>query len=268
MTRRSFDGQATAFDARAGLPAVASTDVAAAVVALAGLGAQDLLVEVGAGSGEIGCHLIQSVAYVGIDIAAPMLDVFRARLGERAAQVRLEVADGDEVWPVDDGSARAVFGSRCLHLLSLAHLLAEIDRVGAPGGVTLLVGRVARDDQGARMWMRRQMRWALRDAGFAGRSGGGAFSRDLVAACTGPDAPRAAAPIEPRVVARWTSATSPADALAAWSGKDGLAGIAVDAQTKREVLERVRERAVHEFGDLERRIEAIEEYVLAGVHFS
>jgi hypothetical protein len=69
-------------------------------------------------------------------------------------------------------------------------------------------------------------------------------------------------------VAQWSVETSPADSLAAWAGKDGLAGIDVDAQTKHDVLARLRERALHEFGDLEQRIESTDEYVLTGVQFS
>jgi SAM-dependent methyltransferase len=268
MTRMSFDDQAATFDQRAGLPGSAAEHVAAAVVSLAGLGAGDLLVEVGAGSGSIGCHLVGRVEYVGFDLAPSMLDAFRDRLGTGASAARLVVADGDAAWPVADRSARAIFGSRSMHLLSLHHVLAEIHRVGAPDGVTLLVGRVDRDDSSVRMRMRRQMRRPLREVGIAGQPGGGEMARDLVDACAESDSHYVAAPIAPYVVARWSVASSPADSLAAWAGKDGLAGIAVATRTKHEVLERLRSWAAIEFGDLDRRVEATEAYVLQGVRFS
>jgi ubiquinone/menaquinone biosynthesis C-methylase UbiE len=268
MTRRSFDDQGGTFDERAGLPGSVAEDVAAAVVSLGGLDSGDLLVEVGAGSGDIGCHLVGRVTYVGFDLAPSMLDVFRDRLGARASVAGLVVADGDAAWPVADGSARAIFGSRSLHLLSLPHVLAEIHRVGAPEGVTVLVGRVVRDESSVRMWMRRQMRRLLHETGIAGQSGGGKFARHLVEACAESGSRYVAAPIEPHEVTRWPVAASPADSLAAWAGKDGLAGIAVDARTKHDVLERLRSRAVTEFGDLDRRVEATEAYVLNGVRFS
>jgi ubiquinone/menaquinone biosynthesis C-methylase UbiE len=264
----SFDDQGTTFDQRAGLPGSTAEHVAAAVVSLGGLGSGDLLVEVGAGSGDIGCHLVGRVAYVGFDLAPSMLDAFRNRLRARASVARLVVADGDAAWPVADGSARAIFGSRSLHLLSLSHVLAEIHRVGAPEGVTLLIGRVVRDDSSVRMWMRRQMRRLLREMGIAGQPGGGEMARDLVDACAESRSHYVAAPIAPYVVARWLVASSPADSLAAWAGKDGLAGIAVDTRTKQEVLECLRSRAAIEFGDLDRRVEATEAYVLQGVRFS
>jgi len=256
----SFDDQALSFDARAGLPAAAAADVARGVVELARLAAGELLVEVGAGSGEIGCHLVDRVAYVGFDVAPAMVEVFHAR----APHARVVVADGDAAWPVADGAARAVFGSRCLHLLSLPHVLAELDRVGSPAGVTLLVGRVVRGDTSVRMWMRRQMRRLLREIGLEGGRGGGAIVPALLE-LAGPGRARALAP---HVAACWPVATSPADALAAWAGKDGLAGIAIDAATKRTVLDRLRMRAIDEFGDLDRSVETVEEYVLSGVRLS
>jgi hypothetical protein len=267
-TTMSFADQGDAFDQRAGLPGSTAEDVAAAVVALGGLGPGELVVEVGAGSGEIGCHFVERVAYVGFDVTPSMLDAFRDRLGARAHAARLVVADGNAMWPVGDGSARVVFGSRSLHLLSLSHLVAEIDRVGAADGVTVLAGRVARDPSSVRMWMRRQMRRLLRELGIAGQRGGGEIARDLVAAHGASPSRHLATPIAPYVVARWPVAASPADSLAAWAGKDGLAGIAVDASTKRDVLERLQSQAAREFGDLEQRIETIEAYVLTGVRFS
>ena len=267
-TRMSFDDQGNAFDQRAGLPGSIAEDVAAAVVSLGGLGPEDLLVEVGAGSGEIGCHLVGRVAYVGFDVTPSMLDAFRRRLGARANAAHLVVADGNAAWPIADGAVRVVLGSRSLHLLSLPHALAEIERVGAAEGVTVLTGRVARDPSSVPMWMRRQMRRLLRELGFAGQRGGGEIARDLVEAHDRSESRYLATPIAPYVVARWSVAASPADSLAAWTGKDGLAGIAVDAQTKHEVLERLRSQAALEFGDLEQRIEDSEAYVLTGVRFS
>ncbi len=254
----SFDAQATTFDARAGLPPTAAADVAAAVVSLVGLAEHERLVEVGAGSGEIGCHLATRADYLGFDSSPAMVEVFRVR----APEARVVVADGNHAWPVETGTARAIFASRCLHLLSLEHVLAEIERVGAPTGVTVLVGRVMRDDTSVRMWMRRQMRDLLRDAGVEGRRGGGRIVRDLVERGVN------ATPVAPQIAAQWSVTTSPADALAAWVGKDGLAGVAVDDDTKRSVLERLRELAQRELGDLDRRVESTEEYVLSGAHFT
>lgn len=260
MTRVSFDSQAPTFDERAGLPSLAADQVAAAIVALTEINADERLVEIGAGTGEIGHRLVARVAYVGLDLAASMLSVFRSRYEQRATQAQLLLADADATWPIADASVRVVFGSRCLHLLSLPHVVAETRRVGAPAGVTLVVGSVGRDDMSMRMSMRREMRRVLCAAGIDARSDGDSVMSDLLGT--------AVAPIEPRVVARWSVATSPADVLKAWANKDGLGGVAVGAETKRDVLARVKARALEEFGTLDRPIVADEEYVLAGVRFS
>src|SRR5262245_53422400 len=102
--RMSFDEQASSFDDRAGLPDSVAQDVAAAVLSIGGLGPADTLVEVGAGSGEIGCHFVRSVSYVGFDVSDGMLTAFRDRLHAKSHTARLAVADGDETWPVADGS--------------------------------------------------------------------------------------------------------------------------------------------------------------------
>ena len=54
--------------------------MARAIVEQANAGADDLVLELGAGTGEIGVHLARlPVRYVGLDSSQAMLDVFRAR---------------------------------------------------------------------------------------------------------------------------------------------------------------------------------------------
>src|SRR5437763_14663503 len=75
-----FDAQAPGFDRRAGLPADAARAVARAVLEIAAPGPDDLLVELGAGTGEIGQHLIESVRYLGIERSRAMLELLRGKL--------------------------------------------------------------------------------------------------------------------------------------------------------------------------------------------
>ncbi|HEX5499752.1 MAG TPA: hypothetical protein VFX03_11010, partial [Thermomicrobiales bacterium] len=61
-----FDEQALLYDARAGLPPAAGAAVARAVLAAADAGPADLVVEIGAGTGEIGADLARLAGrYVG-----------------------------------------------------------------------------------------------------------------------------------------------------------------------------------------------------------
>jgi hypothetical protein len=72
-------------------------------------------------------------------------------------------------------------------------------------------------------------------------------------------------PLEPRVAARWTGAHRPADSIAAWEGKGGLAGIDVPAEAKARVLAELRDWAVAEYGDLHQPLEQEESFELDAI---
>ena len=130
---RNFDEQAESFDQRAGLPASVSDAIAMELVRLAQLGPGDLVLEVGAGTGQVGFALCQHpLRYLGFDASAAMLDVFRRRCGEIGRPVTLIHADGNGRWPADDGGVKAVFGSRAVHLLRIEHVVEEVFRVTSP----------------------------------------------------------------------------------------------------------------------------------------
>ena len=63
---------------------------------------------------------------------------------------RLVRADANRGWPVEDGSVKAVFASRVVHLLDCDHVRSELERVCVPGGY-FLVGHVSRDNS-SRSW--------------------------------------------------------------------------------------------------------------------
>ena len=233
----SYDAHATGFDTRAGLGAEVCQQVAAHVAARAG-GAP--VVEWGCGTGEIGVHLHALTQYAGFDRSEKMLEVVRTRQPD----ARLICADGDQPWPVADGAA-VVFGSRSLHLMAAAHVAAECRRVAR----CVLVGRVERDPESLRDRMRRQMQELLRARGYRPRDG---RSRSAGLASLLPFE----APV--RVVS-WTVAHSPGEAIAAWRGKPGLAGITPDPGDKREILDTLAEA----FGDPQARVPATEWYTVA-----
>jgi len=249
-----FDTQADGFDRRAGLPAVAARLVAEAV---GGLAAGDgVLVDVGAGTGEIGTDLSQtSRRYAGLDLSLPMLAVFR----RKARQAALLNADADHAWPLADASAAIVFLSRAAHLLEPGHLVEEILRVTRPGGVAVF-GSVRREAGSLRQALRRRMRELLREHGVEGRSG--RRSRQaLVEALV----QRGGERLEVGVAASWAVAERAADSLAAWHAKDGLAGHALDDTIRHDVLTRLEAWARERYGDLRAVHESTERYELEAV---
>ncbi len=100
----AFDEHAPRYDARAGLPATVGITVARAIVDCAAAGADDLVAEIGASTGEIGVHLSRlPLRYVGFDSSPAVLDVFRAKAND--ASPSLIVADCNRAWPLPDDAA-------------------------------------------------------------------------------------------------------------------------------------------------------------------
>lgn len=239
-----FDDQAATFDTRAGIPPDAVGAVARAAGALGGAAPGRRWLEVGAGTGLLSLPLLGTgIDYTGFDRSEAMLDAFRARLAEAGLAAGLCVADGNARWPAEDGGADVVFSARAIHHLRAEHAAAEVRRVLAPGGV-LLLGRVARPPDSPKAEMRRTMRQVLREHGHGGRSGERAA--EALAAALGGWSSRT---VE---AARWTHTHRPADSIASWAAKEGLAGAEVDRATRAAVLEEVRRRAEARFGDLAR----------------
>jgi SAM-dependent methyltransferase len=256
----AFDEQAETFGERAGLPATARGAVARAVAELGRVGPRRGVLDIGAGTGEIGLELSALGApYVGIDSSGRMLDVFRARAAERGLSPSLVVADARDPWPVEPGSTAVVFGSRSLHWLQADAVAEQAFRVAAPGGAVLLIGRVVRDPESPRERVRRAMRAALRDAGFEGRSGGRSAG-ELISACTR----LGAVAVPARTVATWTVLRAPGEALSDWSRKSGLAGLSLPEDVKVAVLERARRWTSDTFGNIDAPLESEEHFTLEG----
>jgi len=258
-----FDAQAAAFDGRAGLPADAGRAVARAVLEISAPGPDGLLVELGAGTGEVGQGLVESIRYVGVDRSGAMLELFRAKLvSADDARVRLSCTDANGQWPVSDGSVDVVFASRVAHLLDAEHLVAELQRVCRPGAY-FLTGRVIRDPQGVRSRLRRQRGLLLRQRGVASRDAEEATERafgELVA--------RGAVRVQARSVIRWTASASPREILDEWGMMGAMGGKQLSAATRAGILTEVQSWAARELGDLGEVATWEERYVLRGVRMA
>ena len=269
----SFDGQARGFDRRAGLPPAAAEAVARTVVELAAAAspaAGGLLLDLGAGTGEIGVQLARDsdaagdrLAYLGIDLSLAMLAAFRGKLpggADAARRAALAAADADRPWPLRAGRVRAIFLSRAAHLLDPERLLAEASRAAHPAGALLILGRVRREPESLRATLRREMRRLLAERGIAGRSGEEARRRLLTLATE-----RGLRPLPPQEAASWEVAERAADSLAAWRATPGLAGTAVAPEVRRDVLDSLAAWAEERYGGLDAVREATERYELTGV---
>jgi SAM-dependent methyltransferase len=241
----TFDAQAPRYDARAGLPASVGLAVAQAIVRRANAGADDLVLELGAGTGQIGVHLARlPVRYVGLDASAAMLAMFGAKAAEAAPS--LVVADCDRRWPLSDGSVSVVVASRVIHLLQPNHVVRETMRVCRSGGL-LILGRVVRDRAGATERLRRRRLDLLQAAGIAARQGEDGTRRVI-------DGSRALGGVSlgRQTFAKWTSVTTSREIIAGWESLSRMGSVPVDPVTRVEILAELRRWAQNEFGDLDR----------------
>src|SRR5919199_4255150 len=215
-----YEDQAAGFDERAAIPAEAVEAVAAAVAEITGLRQGDTLLEIGDGTGMLSLSLIgRSIRYIGFDRSAAMLTVFREKVEEARLCAELLVADGNDRWPVEDGSVAAIFSARALHHVDVDHAAAETGRVLRPEGGWLILGWVRRPNDSVMSTLRRQMRKFLEEEGYSGRDHD-AYAEALFSGLEAIGGERA----EPRVAARWRRRHAPLDSIAAWRGKEGLAG--------------------------------------------
>lgn len=262
-TARRFDAHALDFDGRAGVLPGAAAEVAIAVL---GSGRPttggEVVLEIGAGTGEVGQHLARlAESYIGLDLSAPMLAIFRSKLTVSASgrtRSLLARADGDRPWPLRSSSVNVVFASRVAHLLVRDHIVGETRRVCRPGG-RFLIGRV--DRTGVKQTLRHQREAMLADRRVTAQRSGGRRTQDILNALV-----TEGGVAEPtRTVATWQTSVTPEQVIAAWETMPTMAGVALEPSTKAEVLSQLRAWARGRFGALDRPQSGIERYTLEGV---
>lgn len=255
-----FDGQAAFFEKRAGLPEDCCRDIAKAVLEIGETGPADLLVEVGAGTGQIGRWFGAPQRYVGLDLSAGMLNEFSRHSDGDPASRLLVQADANARWPLADGMARVIFSSRTVHLLDQEHVACEFLRVASSAGATLILGRVEREPNSVRARMSKEMNELMHEHGFVGRRGE-RQNRKLFELCSR----CGAVALEPLSVASWKTIASPRQSLDSWRSLKGLGGLSVPDAIRTEVLRELEGWAEDVFGGLDREFESQETYVLKSV---
>jgi ubiquinone/menaquinone biosynthesis C-methylase UbiE len=258
----SFELQAPEYEQRVGFPAAIGRQIADRAIAIAQAQPDDLIVEVGAGTGTIGKWFVQSpLHYLGFDLSPAMLTVFRQQLDPAADNWQLLVADGNQTWPVADGTAKIIFGSRSIHLLEIERAIAEIGRVSHPAGATLLIGSVQRQKDSVKWLMKQEMQRLLKQRGFHPRQGDKSQRQIIDLFCQ-----QGAEMIEPAIAAQWTVTTSPQDSLQNWQQKAGLGGIDLPHALQQEILTELQAWAADNFSHLHQPIATTETYLLQGVY--
>jgi SAM-dependent methyltransferase len=255
----SFDGQAADFDLRAGLPADATRRIAAALAELAPAGG-GVVLDLGAGTGQIGVHLAGAVSrYLGLDVSLPMLAGFRRKLGARAAGALVR-ADAGAPWPIASGAVKLAFLSRAAHLLPREALVEETLRVARAEGAVIVFGRVKSEPESLRCVLRQEMRRLLAEHGVEARRAGAAHRRLAEAL-----AKRGGEILPVITAASWTVVERARDAVGAWRAKAGLAGRAVAPEIQDRVLRRLEDWVGQRYGSLDVERGATERYELAAI---
>jgi hypothetical protein len=246
---------------RSGLPLAAVERIAHAIVALAP-SPTGLLLDVGAGTGEIGSCLayIPGVRYVALDLSLPTLHRFEWRLHGEGSRALFLRADADQPWPLADGCVRLFFLSRAAHLLRLEPLVDEAVRTAHPDGAWVILGRVRREASSIRATLRRALHRLLGESGIESMSG--ETAQHLLATAL---AQHGGTSMPPRVVATWTTVERPIDPLSSWRQKAALAGIPLPSPLRDEILDRLEAWSRRRYGDLETQHEVNESYELSAV---
>ena len=225
-----------------------------------GIRAGQRWLELGPGTGSISLGLItKGIDYVGLDRSATMLQAFRDRLGRAGLKATLHLMDANELWPVDNGSIDVIFSARAVHHLDVHHVASECVRVGRPGPVRIVLGRVRRPPGSVKVEMRRRMLQLLELGGYRGI--------DLVhqsEAVLDVLTDRGGERIPPEVVARWTRLRSPVNSLDDWQRRAGLADLDIPPEVKSSVLNELRLWATQHYGDLETRLQQEEWFEILG----
>lgn len=259
-----FDGQADQFDDTAGFTPVVGRGIAEAIVDRCGCTSDDVILDLGTGTGAIGLHFAAlSIHYLGLDRSMPMLEVFRRKLGPLPPHMLLLQADSDRPWPIRDRAMAVVFASRVVHHLSTPHVVREVWRVCRPGG-WLLLGRVTRAPESLASRLQRQKRALLAEQGIRPAGGGEAIQQLVAVFCE-----HGAHPSPPTSVARWNRTATARQILSKWEGKPELMsrsqGHPLSTAERGRVVKALTDWVRQEVGDLDRPEEFAEEYLLYGV---
>ncbi len=253
-----FDAQADIYDQRTGLGANTAQNIASALEAMIRPYLTGQFLEIGAGTGEIGCCLQDfTIPYAGMDLSAGMLDVYRQRYPSAADVPELIQTDANQAWPFAAHSVSVFFSSRAMHQLDHNNVLQQLELLADPAGAILILGNVKRSKKSAKAIMRKAMHKALNEFGLQEKSG--QSNRNLLFTTLEQQGGEKLTPV---TASRWPVSHAPIDSIYSWQSVDGIAGQAVEPAIKTKILDAVMLRAQEKFTDLNLALEAEETYEL------
>ncbi len=253
-----FDIQANIYDSRTGLGENIASKIATALEELIKPYSDGIFLDIGAGTGEIGFYLQNlEIPYVGIDLSAGMLDIYRKRFKEQSHHPTLIQTDGNIPWPLDDTSVSVFFSSRAMHQLNRKHVINELKRLSIPHGSILILGNIKRSQNSAKTVMRREMHQILNEFGLKEKSGQ-SNRKKLFETLEKEGGER----LEPITVASWLSSHAPIESINSWKIVDGIAGQEINTHLKRQILDKLEIRMQQLFPDPNQPVEAEESYEL------
>lgn len=239
-----FDAQAHLYDQRTRLDEAAGRAVAGSVLDIAG-GMAVTVVEIGAGTGELGRHFAaMPCRYVGLDLSRAMLAVFRAKLVDGEAETSVIQTDCNDTWPIRDSAADAVLASRVVHLLDGKCFAREAQRVCRPGA-HLVIGRVEHDAAGLRGQLRRMRRRLLEERGVVQRSGGEG-GRQVIEHCVAAGAQL----LQRKEIAAWVRTVCVGEVIDGWDAAAGWADGTPGARVHAEVQALMRAWSTQQYSSL------------------
>jgi hypothetical protein len=172
----------------------------------------------------------------------------------------LRYADANRRWPVEDGCARVIFGSRVFQLLDPEHVVDEANRVARPDGAVLIHGKVERARDSPKAVLRRKLHERLAAHGYRARPAGRLLERifELATATGGTILP-------PVTVASWRREVRPSDPIDEWRQTYSMGGITPAAEVSAAVLAELTAWVAETYGDPAAPVTTEESYVLTSV---
>lgn len=256
-----FDNQADNYDQRTGLGEAAAKQIAAAVKSLIAPYLNGTLLEIGAGTGEIGYYLQDlDLPYAGIDLSSEMLRHFRGRFSTGEDLPRLIQMDGNEPWPLPEQSVSVFFSSRAMHQLDHQHVLGQLAKLATPAGALLILGNTQRNAKSSKAIMRNEMHKLLNAFGLSEKSGQ-SNRKQLFEALEQQGCQR----LPTLVAARWQAQHAAIESIQSWASVEGIAGLTIDPALKTQVLELLQINAGKIFTDIHQVQETEEIYELNAI---
>lgn len=256
-----FDNQADSYDQRTGLGEATAQQIAAAVKSLITPYLNGTLLEIGAGTGEIGYYLQDlGLPYVGIDLSGEMLRHFRARFTDNESLPRLIQMDGNLPWPFPEEFVSVFFSSRAMHQLDHEHVLQQLVKLATPEGALLILGNTKRSPDSSKAIMRKEMHKLLNSFGLSEKSGQ-SNRKQLFEALEQQGCQR----LPTLVAACWQAQHAPIESIQSWESVEGIAGLTIDPALKAQILAQLQLNAQKLFTDIHRVQETEEVYELNAI---